>query len=536
MPVMTASSPPSDPQLSVAQALQLAAENLQAGRNAEGEHLCLKVLEVDPENAQALHLLGVLAHLAGKQGLALALIEKAVRREPRHAQARYNLGVVLGLLRRHEAALATYREAVALDPLNASALNNLGNMALELNLNEEALAAYDTLLARNPEDANVALARAITLYAMRRFDAAAPAFERALALAPREPRQRWEASHQYLMTGDFVRGWEHYESRFATAQANVWCYPYPFPRWQGEPLAAKTLLLHGEQGLGDEIMCASIYPELVAEAGQVLICCQPHLVSLFRDSFPGVRVEPQLRADADAWTRRPVDWLADAPAIDYQIPFASLPRLRRRSLAEFPSHHGYLRADAGKTAAWAARLAQLGGLRVGVCWAANPAIEDPLAARRSRNKSLTLQQLEPLLEVARADFVSLQTWEAAAQVSAAAPAARARILDASTGLGDFSDTAALLMNLDLVITVDTSVAHLAGALGKAVWILLPWQADWRWHAAGTNSEWYPQARLYRQPGFADWATVIAQMRADLQTLAQAAPPARGATRSAEMTA
>lgn len=529
-------SPLSGTPLSVAQALQLAAESLQAGRNAEGEHLCLKVLEVDTENAQALHLLGVLAHLAGKQGPALALIEKAVRCEPRHPQAHYNLGVVLGVLRRHEEALASYRKAVALDPSNANALNNLGNVALELNLNEEALAAYETLLARSPEDPNVALARAITLYAMRRFDLAAPAYERALVLAPHEPRQHWEASHQYLMTGDFARGWEHYESRFATAQANVWCYPYPFPRWQGEPLAAKTLLLHGEQGLGDEIMCASIYPELIAEAGQVLICCQPHLAPLFRDSFPGVRVEPQIRIDADAWTRRPADWLAGAPAIDYQIPFGSLPRLRRRSLAQFPAHDGYLRADVAKSAAWAAKLAQLRGLRVGVCWAANPAVEDPTAARRSRNKSLTLQQLEPLLEVAQADFISLQTWEAAAQVSAAAPATRARILDASSGLGDFADTAALMMNLDLVITVDTSVAHLAGALGKPVWILLPWQADWRWHAAGAGTEWYPQARLYRQPVFANWATPIAQMRDDLQALAQAAPPARGPFRSAEMTA
>jgi Flp pilus assembly protein TadD len=536
---MTALPPPPGAGLSIDQALQLAAGHVQAGRLAEGELLCQKVLELDPENAQALHLLGVMAHLAGRHGVALALIEKALRCQPDHAQAHYNLGVVLGVLRRFEAALAAYRQALTLDPQNSTAMGNLGNVALELDLHEEALSAYDTLLARHPQDANIALARAIALYGMRRFEAALPAFEHALTLAPQDPRVRWEIAHLHLMTGDFAAGWDAYESRFTVAQASVWCYPYPHARWQGEPLAGKTLLLHGEQGLGDEIMCASIYPELIAEAHQVIICCQPHLVALFRDSFPGVRIEAQLRADGDAWTRRPADWLAGAPAIDYQIPFGSLARLRRRSAADFPAHAGYLRAAAAKLQAWAAQLAQpaqMHGLRVGICWAANPAIEDALAARRSRKKSLTLQQLEPLLGVQNAGFVSLQTWEAAAQVAAATPATRARILDASSGLTDFSDTAALMMNLDLVITVDTSVAHLAGALGKPVWILLPWHADWRWHAAGNRSEWYPQARLYRQSALGDWAPVVQQMRDDLETLAQATVQARGPTLNAEMTA
>lgn len=516
-----ATAPAAARTLSVAQVVALATEHLQAGRNAEVEHWCLKLLEVEPENPDALHLLGVVAHLAGKHGIALALMEKAVRLAPRHPQAHYNLGVVQGRLQLLEAALASYRTALAIDPAHPHALGNFANTALELDLDDEALAAYDACLARAPADPNMALARAITLYCMRRHAEAAPAYARALALAPRDPRPHWEWSQHLLMTGDFARGWEEYEWRFTAAEAHVWCYPYPFPRWNGEPLAGKTLLLHGEQGLGDEIMWASVYPELIAEAARVIICCQPHVAPLFRDSFPGVRVEPQLRADADAWTRQPVAWLADAPPIDYQIPFGSLGRLRRRGAADFPPHQGYLRADESKRRAWARQLAQLPAFRAGVCWAANPAVEDRAASRRSRKKSLTLQQLEPLLD-APAGFVSLQTWEAAAQVNAASAQTRARILDASAGLGDFSDTAALMMNLDLVITVDTSVAHLAGALGKPVWILLPWHADWRWHAEGARSEWYPQARLYRQVQKGDWAGVIAQVRADLMALTQQA--------------
>jgi hypothetical protein len=359
------------------------------------------------------------------------------------------------------------------------------------------------------------MAMAVTLYAMRRFGAADAAFAQALRLAPHEPRVHWEHAHLRLMLGDYASGWEEYEHRFAAPQSSVWCYPYPFPRWNGEALAGKTLLLHGEQGLGDEIMFGSIYPELIAAAAHTIICCQPHLESLFRDSFPTARVVAQLRADGDAWRHRPVDWLAGAPRIDYQIPFGSLARLRRRTRGEFPVHAGYLRADPARAAAWQEKLRELRGYRVGLCWAANPAVDDPLASRRSRKKSLTLKQLEPLLAVEGVDYISLQTWEAAAQVAAADPATGARILDASAGLQDFADTAALIMNLDLVITVDTAVAHLAGALGKPVWILLPWQADWRWHAEGARTEWYPAARLYRQAQPEDWAGVVAQARADL---------------------
>lgn len=517
----------------VPKALELAAEHFQAGRRADVETICLKVLEVEPENPYALHLIGVLAHLAGKQGIALALIEKAIRGAPRDAQFRYNLGVVYAALKRPGAALGEYREAVTLNNNHAAAWGNLGATALELNRFDEALAAYAEVLRIDPANVNAALARGVTFYAARRLPEAATAFDIALQLGPNEARVHWERSHLLLLGGDFAAGWEEYEHRFFSPQSNVWNYPYPYPRWQGQPLAGKTILLHGEQGLGDEIMFGSIYPEVIAEAARTVICCQPHLLQLFRDSFPKAEVHPQLRADADAWTKRPAEWMNGAPQrIDFQIPFGSLARLRRRSLAEFRPHRGYLSADKEKTAAWKEHLAQLKGLRVGICWAANPAVEDPAAARRSRGKSLTLKQLEPLL-AAGVSFVSLQTWEAAAQLAAADPHMRERIFDASARLSDFSQTAALVMNLDLVITVDTSVAHLAGALGRPVWVLLPWQSDWRWHEGGETTEWYPSAKLYRQPALGDWESAITRVAADLAALA--AKPAKRKAAKAEKT-
>ena len=515
-PVIASGSGAPGRNVSVADAVQLAISHFQNGNRAEVEGLCLKIMEIEPENPDALHLTGVLAHLAGKQGIALALIEKAVRGNPQHAQFRYNLGVVYGALRRSEVAVTEYREAARLEPGHASAWLNLGNGLLEADDLDGAIAAYERHLQNKPNDPAATLALAIALYSARRFTLAAPQYERSVALAAADARAHWEHAHLLLMTRDYVRGWEEYEYRFAAAGSNVWNYPYPFPRWDGEPLAGKTIILHGEQGLGDEIMFASVYLEVMADAKHTIICCQPHLAPLFRSSFPGATVHQQLRADEDAWTHRPVPWLNTTAPIHCQIPFGSLARIRRRTAVDFPQHKGYLKSDVAKTRVWAAKLGALKGLRVGLCWAANPAIQDAVAARRSRKKSLTLQVLEPLAAVEGPSFVSLQTWEAARQVADAAPATRARILDVSGDLQDFSDTAALMLNLDLIITVDTSVAHLAGALGRPVWILLPWQADWRWHDTGDTSEWYPSAQLYRQPVLGDWASVVERVKKDLR--------------------
>ena len=513
----SAATPLASPRnVSVTDAVQLAISHFQTGNRAEVEGLCLKIMEVEPENPDALHLTGVLAHLAGKQGIALALIEKAVRRNPLHAQFRYNLGVVYSALRQGEAALAEYREAARLEPGHASAWLNLGNALLEADQLDEAIAAYQRHLLNKSHDPAATLALAIALYSARRFAEAAPQYEKSVALAPADARAHWEQAHLLLMMRNYSHGWEEYECRFAALGSNVWNYPYPFPRWNGEPLDGKTIVLHGEQGLGDEIMFASIYLEVMVLAKHTIICCQPHLAPLFRTSFPGATVHEQLRADEDAWTHRPVPWLNTTAPIHYQIPFGSLARIRRGQEVDFPAHRGYLKSDAAKTRVWAAKLGAVSGLRVGLCWAANPAIQDAVAARRSRKKSITLQTLEPLIGVEGASFVSLQTWEAAKQVAEAAPGIRARVLDVSADLQDFSDTAALMMNLDLIITVDTSVAHLAGALGRPVWILLPWQADWRWHDRGDKSEWYPSARLYRQSALGDWAAAVEQVKKDLR--------------------
>jgi Flp pilus assembly protein TadD len=502
----------------IADAMRLATEHFHGGRLQEAEALGIGVLAVDADNSEALHLCGVLAHLRGNQGMALALLEKAVRLAPASAQFRYNLGVVYGVLQRVEEAAAEYRAALALEPKHGAALNNLGNAALDLGEFAEARRCYESALAQNPGDARLTLALAITLYNQRELDAADRLYRQALEIAPEDARAHWEYAHLLLLRGDFARGWPEYEWRFrAGRDSQVYGYPFAFPRWAGEPLAGRTLLVHGEQGLGDEIMFASIYPELIAEAGRCVIACQPHLAPLFAASFPKASVHAQLRADADQWTRQPVPWLEAAGPIDFQVPAGSLPGLRRRALKAFPRGAGYLKPPADKVARFAEQLAGEKRPRVGVAWQANPALAyGGGAQRRARDKSIATQVLRDVLPARGARYISLQ--------KDAPMAPGVDLLDLGSELEDFSGTAALVANLDAVVSIDTSVAHLAGAMNVPVAILLRHEADWRWQLDAETTPWYPSAHLLRQRARGEWAALREPLTRWLKSCGGKRPP------------
>jgi hypothetical protein len=310
-----------------------------------------------------------------------------------------------------------------------------------------------------------------------------------------------------------------YEARFpAGDQCKVWRYPYPYPLWQGEDLSGKHLLVHGEQGLGDEIMFLSIVPELIAEGARVSIVGQPHLHDLWRHVFSSSRCYVQLRANEDAWTKVPPDWLPelarDPP--DFQIPFASLARFRRNKAADFTRQKPYISCDPLLGEGWSTYLAaELGPrthkrLRVGIVWAGNPARTNMIANRKDARRSIALNELAALADIPGIDWVSLQTWEAAQQVRDIA--SRMKVLDCSARLSNFAETAALIDQLDLVMAVDTSVCHLAGAMGKPLLLLLPYAGEWRWGLDPDRALWWPSARLFRQPRAGDWFSVIERLR------------------------
>lgn len=506
--------------VSVPDAVRIATELFESGKHADAENVCLQILGVDPENADALHICGALAHLAGRHGIALPLLEKAARLQPGNGQIQYNLGVVFGALRMREQAIKCYRAALALQPGHGNALQNLGNLFLENDEFIEAQRCYEAMLPRAPRNAVLYLSLALLFNAQRQIGRARWFFERALALDPDNVRIQWEAAMLYLLLGDFERGWAYYEARFPAGDAcKVWQYPFPFPRWQGEPLAGKHLLVHGEQGLGDEMMFLSIVPELLEEGARVTLVGQPHLHELWRDALPQCRAFVQMRVNEDAWTRIEPEWINELGPVDYQIPFGSLALLRRRTLTDFARQKPYIKANAAKSADWAAwldtRLAPRGQrLRIGLVWAGNPAPHNVVANRKDAKRSLALSEFYRLGDTPGVDWVSLQTWQAADQVRQAP--AHFPLLDCSERLTDFSQTAALIDNLDMVISVDTSVCHLSGAMGKPVWILLPYMGEWRWGLDPERSHWWPTARLFRQASMGDWHGVVDRVGAALR--------------------
>lgn len=415
---------------------------------------------------------------------ALSSYEHAVALRPGLAPAHFNRGNLLRRLGRREDALMEYTRALASHPGYVEAWNNRGNILRELNRPGEALSDYDRALALRADYAEAWLNRGIVLDALGRRAEALASFERVLALRSDHPEAHYCLALHRLLHGDFGRGWAGYEWRWKASDAAT-APAFPQPPWLGrEDLAGKTILLHAEQGYGDTLQFCR-YARLVADLGaRVILQVQPPLRSLLTRLAGPVQVVAQ----GDP-----------LPPFDVHCPLMSLPLAFGTELASIPAEIPYLSADPTETAAWRARLGETDTPRVGLAWSGRP------AHRNDMNRSIPLAELAPLFQ-AGAEFISLQkdVREEDRESLASTPAIR----DFGGQLRDYADTAALIACLDLVITVDTSVAHLAGALGKPVWILLPSDPDWRWLLGREDSPWYPSARLFRQTRLHEWGSAI----------------------------
>jgi tetratricopeptide (TPR) repeat protein len=447
-----------------------------------------RALALKPEYAEAWvnrgNVLDALAHPLD----ALASYERAAALRPDLAVAHFNLGNALRNAGRGEEALASYARALALKPEYVEAWNNRANVLRELNRPEEALPDYERALALKPDYVDAVLNRGIVLNALNRHEEALACFARVLALQPDHAEAHYCVSLHRLLAGDFERGWQEYEWRWRVHDAGTLAR-HAQPLWLGrEDLSGKTILLPAEQGYGDTLQFCR-YAALVAGRGaRVILEVQPPLKSLLaRLAGPA-----QVLAQGDT-----------LPPFDFHCPLMSLPLAFHTTLETIPAAAPYLTADPVRADAWRARLGSAPALRVGLAWSGRP------THRNDTNRSIPLVELAPLLE-SGASFVSLQKELRACdqETLAAFPALR----HYGDLLQDYADTAALIDCLDLVITVDTSVAHLAGALGKPVWILLPFDPDWRWLLGREDSPWYPTARLFRQARLRDWGSVILRVR------------------------
>jgi tetratricopeptide (TPR) repeat protein len=535
------------------------------GRLSEAEQIYLSLLAGDPGQLEALHLLGLARHQQGRAVEALSLIGAALRARPDWADALSNYGLALEALQRHEEALASFDRALALearhanalnnrgvtlaalgrdaeaiasweaalaaDPNHLNALHNRGNALQKLKQHGAALATFDRFIALQPDNLDVLNNRGRSLATLGRLLEAIESYDRALAIDPRRPEilinkahvlaelhefdralavyataaaiegwraeAEWYASLVRLRLGDFAPGWAGYQWRWRQRSWETQRRDFATPLWLGrESLAGRTILLHAEQGCGDTLQFARYVQKVAALGATVLLEVQPPLRTLFEDFAGATRVFARGET---------------LPSFDWHCPLMSLPLAFGTSLDAIPREIPYVQAPADRARKWRERLPACGAARVGIVWSGSP------AHKNDHNRSIAAARFAPLLAAPGVEFIGLQTDLARADVEALSR--QGRITQLGPELDDFADTAAIVSQLDLIVSVDTSVVHLAGALGKPVWVLLPFTPDFRWLMAREDSPWYPTARLFRQPRHGDWDSVLAQAARELQMLA-----------------
>lgn len=484
---------------SVAEALQAALQHHNAGNLAEAERIYRQILAVEPRHADSLHLLGMIAFHAGRPDAARELIKQAIALNAGVPEYHSNLGNVLKESGSLEDAIVSYRRALELRPEFADAHYNLGNAYAKDERLEQAVECYQASLRLRPDYPPALVNFGNALRSLGRIREALHFYDLVPDGAAEFAETRWNRAIALLLSGDFAAGWDAYECRWNLERARPRRRNFSQPEWDGSAIAGRTILLHAEQGFGDTIQFVRYAPLVAARGVRVVLECQPELVTL-------VAAMKKVKQVVPAGEK--------LPDFDFHLPLLSAPRIFRTTLENVPAVVPYLRADAALARKWTAKLPRgKKKLKVGLVWAGGTS--DP-------KRDCTLAMLGALGSTKDTIFVSLQKGDAGAQ--AACPPVGMTLLDLTGALNDFSDTAALISKLDLVISVDTSVAHLAGALGKPVWTLLRFAPDWRWLLGRDDSVWYPTMRLYRQHAPGDWSQAIARLARDFAAL-RGRPPA-----------
>ena len=451
---------------------------------------CLdKALVLRPGDLDAQLNRGNALSALGRQEEALTCYDAVLARNPGRGDALLNRGAVLAVLGRPERALADFDSVLAQTPNHAEALYNRGNALLDLNRPAEALETFDRALTGAPQHIKAWNNRGRALQMLNRHDDAVASFGKAIAIDKNYADAHSNAALSLLTRGDLPRGFAEYEWRWKRTGMTDARPGYKGRLWLGEfPLGQRTILLPAEQGLGDTIQFVRYAPTLARGGAKVLLEVHPALKALLTN-IEGV-VSCHARGEP-------------LPAYEVYCPLGSLPLACKTDAATIPSGIPYLRPDETYLAKWQTRIEQLPGKRVALAWAGQ------LNHPNDRNRSIDLKLLEPLLELAGVSFISIQR---DLREGDAALLARRGVMHFGDDLADMSDTAAIVALADITIAVDTSVVHLAGAMGRDVWVLLPFSPDWRWTLTAERSPWYPQARLFRQPVLDDWPAAIATAR------------------------
>jgi tetratricopeptide (TPR) repeat protein len=484
-----------DPQ----QILAEANRHFDADELDAAERLYRQLLALEPANSGLLRILGVIARKRGQMEEALRLLHAAAKADPGQHLNDFELGTTLVKLERFEEALPHFLRAVEKAPHFQPAVINMGAVLERLERIEEALPWCERALELNPNCHISHYNLGNVLRELGRFTEADRHFVRSIELCPDSAKAHWNRAYCHLVQGRFREGWEEYEWREAAGEVSI--DRYTQARWDGSPLTGKTLLVHGEQGLGDEILFASCVPDVIRQAARVILVCDPRLRPLFQRSFPQAVVYGWQRLKD--WTPAPI-----TEQVDWQIPSGSLPLYLRPTAESFPQRERYLVPDPQQVEHWRRRLVALGpGLAVGISWQAGG---QPVERRK---RSMSLAQWQRLCRVPGTKIISLQYGERHDELEAARRELGLTIhqFEDCDPLIDLDNFAALIAALDLVISVGNATVHLAGAVGAEAWTLLPLVPSWRWLSATEYSPWYSSVRLFRQPRRGAWEPVLEQV-------------------------
>lgn len=488
-----------------------------------------KAIALRPDFVQAHHNLALVLAAAGAPNAALQYYEQALQLAPDSDRIWVDKGNLLRQLRRNSEAMVCYETALEKNPKSIAALSNLGNELRAERRFEESLDVFERAMAIAPEEPVVLNNRGITLHKLNRFGEAEASYRKALELKPdyanafynwgdlyteqsqfevgkehyeqaiekdpSHPEAHFHLAHYYLRQGDFERGWPLYEWRWKTREALGSQREFDFPMWDGSDLDGKTIFVHAEQGAGDTLQFIR-YAKLLKNRGATVVCeCPARLMAVLTPA-EGV----------DRW----IATGKDTPECDFHAPLLSLPWLLETTADSIPNESPYLSADPALRKKWRSELSEIDGFKVGIAW------QGSVTYHRDRTRSFSLQNFAPLAEIPDVRLIALQKGEGAQQ-AAVAPFPLANLASRlDTGSDGFVDTAAVMAEIDLVITSDTSIAHLAGSLGVPVWVALNDVPEWRWQLGREDSPWYPSMRLFRQRQRGDWDELFERVAAELK--------------------
>lgn len=481
------------------QKLQRAADLFNNEQFAEAEPLCRELIAAVPGEHQAFRILGACLRNLERIEESIENLRAAVDLEPTKGIYLFELGVSLKEAGRPQEAMDSFHKCDEMQPEIWQASSNIGSILDGFGRHKESLEWSMRAQRRAPDQAICHYNVGNSQMGLGHIDSARLSFQRTIEIDPEHAKAHWNLALCHLLKGDYRDGWQEHEWRERAEQVKFDKYPQPL--WNGEPIPGKTLLIHAEQGIGDETLFASCFPEAIDRVGECVIVCEPRLTPLFIRSFPNAMVYGVSRKS----NHQPPDL---PEKIDYQIPAGSLPQYFRNEWSDFPDRQSYLVADKKKTAMWRERFDALGpGLKVGISWRTGGLP----ASRRTRVTSLA--QWGHLFDMPGVQWINLQYGEVSGDIEAERERSGTVIHDWDDGdpLVDLDGFASRLDALDLVISAGNATAHLAGALGVETWALLPHPPTWRWLLSGETIPWYPSVTALRQEQQGDWSPVFRQL-------------------------